>query len=216
MILPTSGSLALPTSTDILRSMPLTRGNIYGRACFDSSRSLVSGVAERVGAVTVGEPQRDGMAGQVGSLGLWMLDADGHVWRILLHDTDLQQDWARYGAQMDRAERAPWKWLPFQHRVLDSLAMLRSMLLDRIIPQGWEGLLADVVVEYAETDEEWATHDLSHLLNLWTTARIKEGHSPGSARLMLSLLLPATTLAHPVVAAWREGCNEDALLLGLA
>lgn len=216
MILPTSGSLALPTSADLVRSLPLARGRVYGRASFDSSRSLVSGVAERIGAVTVGEPHRDGMAGQVGCMGLWMLDADGHVWRILFHDSDLQRDWAHYGERMDRAERAPWRWLPFQRRVLDGLALLRSLLIDRAVPQGWEGLLVDVVVEYAESDDAWAAHDLSHLLNLWTAARTAEGHSPGSARLMLSLLLPTATLSHPVVAAWRDGCSAEALLLGLA
>lgn len=215
MILPTSGSLTLPTAADIRRSLSDPEP-VHGRAPFDPSRSLVSAVAERVGAVTVGEPHRDGLAGKVNVLGLWMLTKDGHVWRILL-DPALrhQEDWERFGERLRRAGRAPWKWLPYQHKVVRDIGLLRSMTLDGVIPQGREGLLTDVVVEHADSDEEWAAQDLSHLLNLWTAARMVEGHSPGSARLMLSLLLPATTLAHPVVARWRDGRADDALLLGM-
>lgn len=216
MILPTSGSLALPTSADLLKTLPPMRGSVYGRAAFDPARTLVSGVAERVGAVTVGEPHSDGLAGQVGGLGLWMLDKDGHVWRIVLYDAaKAQREWRWYGERLRRADRAPWRWLPYHDRVRHSIGLVRSMLLDRFIPQGWEGLLRDVAVEHAESEDEWAAQDLSHLLNLWTTARMAEGHSPGSARLMLSLLLPAEVLAHPVVAQWREGRSMDASLLGL-
>lgn len=213
----------LPTYAAIAASLHSDRSSEYNRAVLDPSRTLVSAVAASVGAVTVSEPHGTGLAGVMDSIGLWMLDADGHVWHILLHDRGAcQQTWAEHGQRMRRAERAPWRWLPGHGRVVEALAVQRSLVLDSVLPQGWEGSIEEVIAERAQRDEPWASEDLTGLLALWTTARLIEGQSAATARFLLALRLPAIVLSHPVVARWRagvlddEGCDlADMLSLGL-
>jgi hypothetical protein len=199
-----------PTYDAIAASLRSDRSSEYNRAVLDPSRTLASAVAASVGAVTVSEPHGTGLAGVMDSIGLWMLDADGHAWHILLHDRGAcQQKWAEHGQRMRRAERAPWRWLPGHDRVVETLAVQRSLVLDSVLPQGWEGSIEDVIAARAQRSEPWASEDLLSLLTLWTTARLIEGQSPATARFLLALRLPATALSHPIVARWRAGVLDD-------
>lgn len=182
----------------------------------DPDRTLVSALAQRLQARTVGSPYTNGLAGRLRSqtLALWMLDGDGMAWQVLLHgDQSVQEDWMRTADLLRRGRRAPWRWLlPRQPREA-LLATLRSATLDSVTPQGPEGPLPAVVEERIAQGEAWADEDVTHLLALWTCARLIEGHTPESARTMLALQLAPGALRHPAVAAWLAYADDTAFCL---